>query len=35
MKQISVLMPNWMAVTLCILGWVALIVTTAIAMVQP
>jgi hypothetical protein len=35
MRQISVLMPNCMAVTLGVLGWAALIATIVIAMVQP
>lgn len=35
MRQVSVLMPNWVAVTLGVLGWVALIATVVIALVQP
>lgn len=35
MKQVSVLMPNWMAVTLGVVGWAALVVAVAIATVQP
>ena len=35
MRQVSVLMPNWVAVTLGVLGWAALIATVVIALVQP